>query len=157
VVSAKDNKVKSNPAGNDVKKTIAQIRTFNRYYTGLMGVLNKHYLNSSLSLAEARILYEIHNNPLCTSKKIISILNIDRGYLSRILKQFYHKKIIAKKHSKDDARVIYLSLTVKGKKIFSRLNKAQDKLIYSLVDTLGVNEQKRLVGYMSKIKKMFEK
>ncbi len=150
----KNNKKSGVLKQNHVDKTIKEIRAFNRYYTGIIGVLNKHYLNSQFSLPEARIIFEIQNNPLCTSKKIISIMNIDRGYLSRILKQFYYNKVIIKKHCRDDARIVYLSLTSKGRKIFARLNSAQNKLMYSLINTLNVNEQKKLVGHMEGIKKI---
>ena len=38
---------------------IAAVRRFNRFYTRQIGVLRKTYLNSSYSLAEARVLWEI--------------------------------------------------------------------------------------------------
>ena len=41
----------------DRKKEIETIRQFNRYYTNLLGVLDKNFLGSSFSLAEIRILY----------------------------------------------------------------------------------------------------
>lgn len=37
-----------------------EIRIFNRWYTDLIGLLNKHLLDSEYSLAEARLLFEIH-------------------------------------------------------------------------------------------------
>lgn len=54
----------------DRKKEIETIRQFNRYYTNLLGVLDKNFLGSSFSLAEIRILYFIQITPESSLKKM---------------------------------------------------------------------------------------
>ncbi len=41
------------------ERHIAAVRRFNRFYTRQIGVLRKTYLDSSYSLGEMRVLYEI--------------------------------------------------------------------------------------------------
>ena len=72
--------------------TITGIRAFNRYYTGILGLLDRHILNSDYSLPEARILYELGQREGVQASGIIESLGIDKGYLSRILDQFATKK-----------------------------------------------------------------
>lgn len=43
-----------------------QIRHFNRRYTNLLGLLDRHLLGSSQSLTEVRILFEIKNAQDCS-------------------------------------------------------------------------------------------
>src|SRR5689334_14391159 len=95
------------------QRTIEEIRAFNRYYTGLIGLLNDHLLNSEYSLAEVRILYEINTHQPVSASRIMSEMGIDKGYLSRVLKQLDKNGLIEKQVSGEDARVTLVSLTAK--------------------------------------------
>jgi len=155
--SQKSNKTRNANPKSELYNTVYSVRAFNRYYTGIIGVLNKQFLNSSYSLPEARILYEINFAGRCTSKEIIERMNIDGGYLCRILNSFTAKKLIKKTPGKDDGRVIYISLTAAGKALYNRLTDAQNRRVYELVSGLRVNEQKKLVSHMEGIKKILWK
>ena len=62
------------------------VRRFNRFYTGRIGVLPEHYLGSSYSLAEARLVYEVGRRRQCTATELGRELALDLGYLSRLLR-----------------------------------------------------------------------
>lgn len=64
------------------------IRQFNRYYTKVLGLLDKHLLDSEFSLSEVRVLYEIGQSEECKASMLIEQLGLDPGYLSRMLKRF---------------------------------------------------------------------
>ena len=74
----------------------AAIRRFNRFYTREIGVLEGSLLQSGFSLAEARILYELGQTPEIAATDIGEKLNLDRGYLSRILQAFQRKRLISR-------------------------------------------------------------
>jgi DNA-binding MarR family transcriptional regulator len=131
---------------------IEEIRAFNRYYTGLIGLLNDHLLDSEYSLAEVRILYEINTHQPVSASQIMSEMDIDKGYLSRVMKQFEKKRLISKQVSGEDARVTLVSLTPKGSKLFSELNAASNQQIESLIDKLTREEQQMLVEHMQAIR-----
>ncbi len=115
---------------------IKKIREFNRFYTDFLGSMNDRVLNSKYSLASARILFEIDNITNCTACDIIAVLNIDKSYLSRILKTLERNKLIKKKRSTEDARNLLLLLTEKGRselkllenEVNSRLSVLEGKL-----------------------------
>lgn len=134
------------------QRTIEEIRAFNRYYTGLIGLLNDHLLDSEYSLSEVRILYEINTHQPVSASRIMSEMGIDKGYLSRVLKQLEKNGLISKQVSGEDARVTLVSLTAKGETLFSRLNAASDKQIEALITNLTREEQQTLVGHMQAIK-----
>lgn len=73
---------------NNDNKTINEIRKFNRFYTVHMGFLDSVYLDSSYSIAETRILFELKIRGTCIQNDIVKILHMDKSYLSRIISRF---------------------------------------------------------------------
>ena len=136
---------------------ITEIRAFNRFYTRIIGVLDKHILNSNYSLPEVRVLYELYHNKNITSTYIIALLNIDKGYLSRILHHFEKKKLISKKRSGDDGRSAHLSLTATGRKEFEMLNDASNKQVHKILNELAESDCERLIQHMKEIKAILSK
>ena len=67
---------------------VTEIRGFNRFYTNILGLLDKHILNSGYSLTEARVLFEISKTSRCTANQLCSALDVDRSYMSRMIKKF---------------------------------------------------------------------
>src|SRR5262245_13499307 len=102
--------------------TIEEVRKFNRFYTNLLGLLDRHLLRSAFSLPEARALYELSRHSGASAKEIGESLKMDKGYLSRILSEFERKGLLARMKSKSDGRASKLSLTAKGKSEFRKIN-----------------------------------
>ncbi len=136
---------------------INEIREFNRFYTKIIGLLDKHILNSRFALPEVRVLYELYNNEKMTASDIISYLQIDKGYLSRILKQFEKKKLILKVRSKDDKRSTHIALSKFGKSEFEKLNQASNNQIAGIFNQLSDEECKQLIEKMNSIKAVLGK
>ena len=105
---------------------VANIRAFNRFYTRVLGLLDKHILNSRYTLPEVRILYELATHENLTASNLIETLHIDKGYLSRIILDLRTKKLVQSKRSDRDARSLVLSLTKIGQREFTFLNKSSD-------------------------------
>jgi DNA-binding MarR family transcriptional regulator len=133
---------------------ISDFREFTRFYTNIIGLLNNHLLNSPYTLPEARVLFEIAQQPRANAKVLIQTLTIDKGYLSRILKSFEKKKIIRKTIDRRDGRAIILLLTKKGKQDFKALNIASEKQVTTLLTGLPPASRKNLVTHMNSIRTM---
>jgi len=88
---------------------IATVRRFNRFYTRQIGVLRKNYLDSPYSLGEMRVLYELAHGGARTASDIGRALDLDAGYLSRVLRNFEKRGFISRKTSPDDARQCHLA------------------------------------------------
>ncbi|MEI9804019.1 MAG: MarR family winged helix-turn-helix transcriptional regulator [Pseudolabrys sp.] len=102
-----------------LRQRIAAVRRFNRFYTRQIGVLRRTYLGSPYSLAEMRVLYEIANGERLTASDVGRALDLDAGYLSRVLRNFEKQGLIARKTSAEDARQSHLALTAHGRKTFA--------------------------------------
>lgn len=136
---------------------IDRIRSFNRFYTNIIGLLDQHYLNSPFSLTEGRVLYEICNTEECSAKKIREKIVIDEGYLSRILDNFVKRGLIKKTRSGTDGRLWIISPTEKGKREFASLNDNSNRLIAQMIEKLSEEERRELLQKMDSIHTLLEK
>lgn len=135
---------------------IAAVRQFNRFYTKQIGTLEEGLLNTSFSLTEARILYEIASREDATATEIASDLCLDMGYLSRILRDFARSGIIHRRPSPSDRRQSLLSLTPKGRGHFRKLNNRSDKQVNELLSPLSPKAQQQLIAAMASIQSLLE-
>jgi len=138
----------------DKLKIVDEIRSFNRYYTKLLGLLNNHLLNSKYSLTEARILYEIHAHEKITATQIVSELGIDKGQLSKVMRHLEKYGLITRKASETDGRVILISLSPLGKKVYNELDAASNQQINDMISVIPEGNQKQLTACMQEIKKI---
>src|ERR1700729_863866 len=102
------------PAPAQHERRVAAVRSFNRFYTRQIGVLRKNFLDSPYTLGEARVLYEIGRRRLPTASDVGRALDLDAGYLSRVLRSFEKAGLVERTESADDARRSHLSLTSRG-------------------------------------------
>lgn len=127
---------------------IDSVRRFNRFYTKQIGVLRKGYLDSAFSLAEGRVLYEIAHRDHPIAAELSKDLDLDPGYLSRVLAKFQKQGLLARKVSGDDARQSHLSLTARGRQAFAPLEAKSQKLASMMLSHLSGADQRRLVDAM---------
>jgi len=139
-----------------LKKKISIVREFNRYYTNFLGLLNQHILDSTFSLSEVRILYEIAEKENCTAKTLSETLMLDPGYLSRILKSFQKNGLIERYKSPADGRAQYLILSETGCKKIHELNAKSDEQIAGIMKGLSKEQKEELVYCMKKIEQILE-
>lgn len=133
------------------------IRRFNRFYTREIGVLDGSLLQSGFSLAEARILYELGQTPEIAAKEIGEKLNLDRGYLSRILRAFQRKRLISRKTDKADKRRSRLSLTEKGRTTFAQLDRRSSQAAKGMIAGLPSGAVNTLLAAMETIQGVLAK
>jgi DNA-binding MarR family transcriptional regulator len=139
------------------QELIDRIRSFNRFYTNIIGLLDQHFLASPFSLTEGRVLYEICNTEECSAKKIRKNIVIDEGYLSRILDSFAKRGLIRKTPSPMDGRLRIILPTEKGKREFADLNDSSNKLISQMIEKLSKEEREDLLNKMEGIRALLEK
>jgi DNA-binding MarR family transcriptional regulator/GNAT superfamily N-acetyltransferase len=137
--------------GRDREQRIAAVRRFNRFYTRQIGVLRKTFLDSSYSLGEARVLYEIVSGRSPTASDIGRALDLDAGYLSRVLRNFEKRGLIQRKVSANDARQSHLALSPRGRKAYAPLEQRSQGDTGEMLDRLDAAEQARLIAAMTTI------
>ena len=135
---------------------IAAVRRFNRFYTRQIGVLRKGYLDSPFSLGEGRVLYEIAHGNGPTASDIARVLDLDAGYLSRMLRHFEKRGLLTRKTSATDARQSHLALTARGAKTFAPLERRSQQQAGAMLGQLKPASQARLVAAMGEIETLLD-
>ena len=133
---------------------VSAVRRFNRFYTKQIGVLREGHLESSFSLTEVRVLYELAHQNGPTSAELARELGIDSGYLSRILRGFERRELVEKTKSENDARQAHLRLTEAGRAAFAGLDSRADDEIASLVERVSRDDWRRLTDAMRTIERV---
>lgn len=133
---------------------IDAFRRFNRFYTQRIGVLRKGQLGSAYSLAEARVLYELAHHDGITAAELAKGLELDAGYLSRILAGFQRSALVVRTTSAADARSRQLSLTKAGRKAFAALDRKARAEVSDLLESVPATERDRLIAAMGTIEQL---
>jgi DNA-binding MarR family transcriptional regulator len=133
------------------------VRAFNRFYTRRIGLLRKDYLGSPFSLTQARVLYEIaRGRRRPTASDLGRDLDLDPGYMSRILSGFEARGLLRRIPSRADRRQRLLVLTPRGRDAFAPLNVRSHDEIAAMLGRLPPRAQTRLVGAMRTIEALLD-
>ncbi|GAB4374571.1 MAG: helix-turn-helix domain-containing GNAT family N-acetyltransferase [Kiloniellaceae bacterium] len=124
------------------------VRRFTRFYTQYAGALRRRLLDSPYSLTEARVIYELAHHETATAAELAAELELDSGYLSRILKGFEKRGLIARRPSESDGRAALLSLTEAGQEAFAGLNARSRADFAARLEALSEAEQAEVVAAM---------
>ena len=138
----------------DAPTTVAAVRGFNRFYTNRIGVLQEGLLGSAFTLAEGRVLYEIAHREQPTATEIGRALDLDAGYLSRILRGFLDRRLVRRTRARDDARRAHLSLTPRGRAAFAALNRQSTTDVSRMLRPLSPDGRQDLVRSMRTIERL---
>jgi DNA-binding MarR family transcriptional regulator len=130
------------------------LRRFNRYYTMRLGLLRGRFLQSGLSLTEARILYELAQESDPTAVSLRRSLSLDAGYMSRLLTSLEKRGLVRRKPSQQDKRARLLKLTASGKRIAARLDQQSSLEMASLLQTLSPADRIVLITSLSKVQEI---
>lgn len=133
---------------------VAAVRQFNRFYTRRIGVLQEGLLHTPFTLTESRLLWELAHRESITASELARELELDAGYLSRLLRGFRQRGLIKSTRSKEDARHQHLSLTAAGRKAFAPLDEQTQREVSALLDALPEPHQQELLGAMQTIERL---
>lgn len=136
--------------------TVTEIRGFNRFYTRVLGLLGPKLAGSAFGLTEARVLFELAHADQVAVADLRRALDLDAGYLSRILSRFIADGLVEREPSAADARRQLVRLTDKGQLAFRETDTLQAEAIDRLVEPLDENQRNELVTAMGRIRRMLD-
>jgi DNA-binding MarR family transcriptional regulator/ribosomal protein S18 acetylase RimI-like enzyme len=128
------------------------VRQFNRFYTVHLGLLRGRYLDTDYSLSESRILYELSQNPGCTANQLRNKLDLDAGYMSRLLRSLTERGLVQGARSEQDKRATLLTLTPHGSSTIDDINRQSSAETVRMLNQLGETQRAELLEAMRKVR-----
>ena len=133
---------------------VSRVRAFTRYYTGAVGALQEGLLRSPYSLTEARVLFELGRRESVDAIELRRMLDLDAGYLSRMLARFEADKLLTRERSETDGRRQVIRLTAQGRAAYTELDDASAAEVAQLLDPLTAEDRRELVQAMDTIERL---
>src|SRR5271156_3523745 len=130
---------------------VEAIRRFNSFYTRKIGVLQEGFLGSAYSFAQGRVLYELAHREKPTAAVVGAELDLDAGYVSRILRGFKKDGLIRAERSQADGRGTLLSLTARGRTVIAMLDRRSNEDVSARLRGVSEADQRRLVAAMAEV------
>jgi DNA-binding MarR family transcriptional regulator/GNAT superfamily N-acetyltransferase len=132
---------------------VQDIRRFNRLVTQRIGVLQASYLGQGRPLGEARLLFEI-GEAGADIRALRTRLDLDSGYVSRILRALEGQGLVTVEKSPEDGRVRIARLTPRGIDEVRAYEASSDKVARSLIAPLDEGRRARLVAAMGEVERL---
>jgi DNA-binding MarR family transcriptional regulator/GNAT superfamily N-acetyltransferase len=130
---------------------VAAVRAFNRFYTNVIGLLRGKYLDTPYSLTEARLLFELGQRDASEVADLRRVVDIDAGYLSRILGRFSDDGLITRQRSAADGRRQVIALTGAGRVAVAGLDAKSADQTRDMLAHVRDEDRRRLLEAMSVI------
>lgn len=127
------------------------LRAFNRFYTRRIGVLGEKLLSSRFSLTESRVLWELAHEPGLTATALVQRLQLDAGYLSRLLARLRERGLVKAERAAYDGRQTLLCLSAAGRRAFAPLEKRSQQQAAELLGTLPAPQRAEVLGAAGRI------
>lgn len=139
---------------NEPTRRIEALREFNRFYTRRIGVLHEGLLDTTFSLTEQHLLWELAHCGSTTAAALARKLDLDAGYLSRLLGGFKQRRLVKTLRSKDDGRHLLLTLSAAGRKAFAPLDERSRNAVGALLAALSEPQQRQLLQALASIQRL---
>jgi DNA-binding MarR family transcriptional regulator/N-acetylglutamate synthase-like GNAT family acetyltransferase len=136
--------------------TVTEVRGFNRFYTRVLGLLRPMLAGSAFGLTEARVLFELAHSDQLAASDLRRTLDLDAGYLSRILSRFVADGLAEREPSATDGRSHLVRLTRTGQAAFAETDTLAADAIDRLVAPLDAEQRSQLVSAMGRIRHVLD-
>lgn len=124
----------------DIDPQVAALRAFNRFYTRRIGVLDERLYGSGFTLPQSRVLWELAHHDGLTAAELARTLELDPGYLSRLLASLKSRRLVRAQRSPLDGRQSLLTLSAAGRRAFGPIDahsQAQTAALLASLDEPG--------------------
>lgn len=121
----------------------ATLRRFNRTYTQRVGALDESFLGLGWPLGASRLIFEI-GDAGTTVRDLRERLDLDSGYLSRLLRRLTRADVVDVRPDPDDRRRRLVALTAEGRRVRRELDRRSEEHAAAMIEPLTERQRDRL-------------
>jgi DNA-binding MarR family transcriptional regulator/GNAT superfamily N-acetyltransferase len=130
---------------------VPAVRAFNRFWTQQIGLLQAGLVDTPYSLTEARVLFELAQHEATDQADLRTALQLDAGYLTRVVGRLKDAGLVTAERSPDDGRRQVIRLTKRGRAEFGTLDLRSNEATAAMLEGVPVAQRRRLVAAMTTI------
>jgi DNA-binding MarR family transcriptional regulator/GNAT superfamily N-acetyltransferase len=138
------------------RERVEAVRAFNRFWTNRIGALNSGLLGTPYSLTEARIIFELAHGGSMDLAHVRKKLEIDAGYLSRLMTRLKERGLVEAKPSMSDGRRQVVRLTQRGRAAFEDLDARSIRQVERMLSDFTEEDQRRFISALATIRGLFD-
>lgn len=118
----------------------------NRYLTVSFSVTKKaenlirESIGDTITNDQHYTLRYIHKVGMCTSTELSEIFDVKKSAITAIINRLTEKDLIKRTRDENDRRVIYLTLSEKGRELFKKTEEKIHILVESIITSFDENE-----------------
>jgi DNA-binding MarR family transcriptional regulator len=135
--------------------SIEQVRRFNRAVAEGIGALQERFLGLSRPFAEARLLWEIGPNG-ADVRELRGRLDLDSGYLSRLLRSLEGQNLVKVRVNLGDRRVRRAMLTAAGRRERAELDRRSDAVALRMLEPLSERQRDSFLRAASEVERLLQ-
>jgi DNA-binding MarR family transcriptional regulator/GNAT superfamily N-acetyltransferase len=133
--------------------SVQRVRSFNRTVAERIGALDDRFLGRPRPMGESRTLWEIGPEGV-EVRALRARLDLDSGYMSRILRSLERQSLVTVDPSPDDRRVRRVRLTAAGSAERAELDRRSDEVAWEILEPLGESQRAGLVTAMQEVERL---
>jgi DNA-binding MarR family transcriptional regulator/ribosomal protein S18 acetylase RimI-like enzyme len=135
------------------REMVSRVRSFNRAVTQQVGALDDTFLSRARPLGQARVLWEIGPDG-SDVRALRSRLDLDSGYVSRLLRALEADGLVDVVPSDADGRVRIARLTDRGLAERAELDRLADEAATEILRPLSSGQRSRIVAAMAEVERL---
>ena len=137
----------------ETPEAVPVVRSFSRAVTLRVGIFTDRFLGRDRPLGEARLIFEIGRRG-CDVRELRTRLDLDSGYLSRLLRSLEAEGLVELTPLPSDRRARQARLTDAGLVELAELDRRGDAFAQRVLDPLSSVERGRLVTAMAEVERL---
>jgi DNA-binding MarR family transcriptional regulator/N-acetylglutamate synthase-like GNAT family acetyltransferase len=141
----------TSPNANEM---VEAVRRFQGFYARHVAAPHERFEQGRFSHTEVRVLYALTRSHASTAAEIARQLELDTGYLSRLLLQFENQGLVVRRRSVQDKRRWLISLTTPGRAALEPSRDAMRLAVSEVIDALEAGERTQLVDSMGQVRRL---
>lgn len=113
--------------------------------------LVKEQIGSDLTNEQHYTLRYINKVGSCTSTELAEVFDVKKSAITAIINRLFEKGLIDRTRDENDRRIVYLTLSDEGNKLFSKTEERVHKLVESII---GEFSEEEIVQFLKTYEKL---